>query len=515
MKGEKMLIGLGYIDRKFIEESENDTIGKRSAASHPTVKHRPKKPLLIAAAIGLMLLLMGCAAVTLLHLNELKIGEYTYTQYPRYEEDGTTTPAAEKAQSILSLQGVAGSPNQQAAKEWFDFIQADDPGESAPAFIAPDDYDAYGVTTQGQMDKVAEICEKYGLKPAGKGALLLTQAQDRMEEILGISGIFTEDAPAQATYVGGRFYACGNFNLDYRVSVQGLPEISLGYSYGDKAYFSTARLALEEGEPVQEWNYTTRQGANLLLVKTADRGYLFCDREDAFLQITLGSGLEPLPEMTRAEMEEVAEVLDYALKPQKPGDMQKLAEELEQLYSALTPVDDEEAARRQAEYALHQQHDSFGALIADIRENEAYFTTYCGIIYDDFQETMEYCLMDANGDGEEDLLLGRDGNVSAIWTMQDGKTHALCGCWAQGHLCQGYVYEFSVQEDGGHFHSYTDLRTGEDLGQVSYQPCDGIWYFQQEAQRKAISEAEAFAFMDSHTRIPLPEMKPVTEFPMD
>ena len=30
MKGEKMLIGLSYIDRKFIDESENDTVsGKK------------------------------------------------------------------------------------------------------------------------------------------------------------------------------------------------------------------------------------------------------------------------------------------------------------------------------------------------------------------------------------------------------------------------------------------------------------------------------------------------------
>jgi len=30
-------------------------------------------------------------------------------------------------------------------------------------------------------------------------------------------------------------------------------------------------------------------------------------------------------------------------------------------------------------------------------------------------------MMDANGDGVEDLILGRDGNINAIWTMKDGK----------------------------------------------------------------------------------------------
>lgn len=72
MKGEKMLIGLSYIDRKFIDESENDTVsgiklhestGQEASIS---IKRTMKRPLLIAAIIALMLSLMGCAAVTYL-----------------------------------------------------------------------------------------------------------------------------------------------------------------------------------------------------------------------------------------------------------------------------------------------------------------------------------------------------------------------------------------------------------------------------------------------------------------
>ena len=193
MKGEKMLIGLSYIDRKFIDESENDTVsGKKlhdssKQEANISMKRTLKRPLLIAAIITLMLFLMGCAAVVLLHLNDLKIGERTYTQHPLYLEDGTKTPATEKVKEIISVQGVAESPNQQAAKEWYEFTKAYDIvqkyPDGIPDFTAPDAYDSYWVPTQELVDKVDEICKKYDLKLVGEGALLLTQAEEAGEEM--------------------------------------------------------------------------------------------------------------------------------------------------------------------------------------------------------------------------------------------------------------------------------------------------------------------------------------------
>lgn len=150
-----------------------------------------------------------------------------------------------------------------------------------------------------------------------------------------------------------------------------------------------------------------------------------------------------------------------------------------------------------------------------MRDNEEYFTRYSGDTYLDFWETMEYCLMDADGNGTEDLILGRNGNINAIWTMKDGKTAGLQGSWAQGYLCEGYIFEFAVREDGSHFHSYSNLMTGEGLGQVSYYPSDGVWRYQKGNDIKGITEAEAFEIMNSYAHVELPEMKPVKDFPMN
>lgn len=523
MKGENMLMGLSYIDPKFVEESEKDTL-RENKLSHADrqeknyyMKRTLKRPLLIAAVIALMVFLMGCA-LAVLRLNDLKIGEETYTQRPLYLEDGTKTAATEKVREIISLQGVAESKNQQAAKEWYDFIQSYDQDRtlfnSSENFTKPAAYDAYWVYSQEMVDKADEICEKYGLKLEGQGALLLTQAQDRLKEILGIDGILKKDAPVQSEYVGGRFYECGNFNLDYRVTLEGKEPVRVAYSYADKAYFSSLYTVIEEPASAQEWNYTTADGTDLLLVKDVDYGYIFCDREDAFLYITLGGKMEEVPDITREEMEQLAEVLDYTLKPRQVENMASLAEELDALYRTPETVDPEEEAARQAEYEAHERHDNFADLIADMRDNEDYFTTYSSANYENFWDTMEYCLVDANGDGEEDLILGRNGNILEIWAMQDGKTAKIHGTFAQGYLCEGYVFEFSVVEDGSHYHSYYNMQTKKSLGEVYYYPSDGIWKFQKGNDRKELTEEEAFAIMNSYVHVELPEMKSVQEFPM-
>lgn len=66
MNGKDLLVDLSYIDRELIEESETETVsGKRIVF---------KRPLLIAAILGLMVFLLGCAVVAL-HLEDLRIGQ--------------------------------------------------------------------------------------------------------------------------------------------------------------------------------------------------------------------------------------------------------------------------------------------------------------------------------------------------------------------------------------------------------------------------------------------------------
>ena len=57
MNGKELFLGLSYINRKYIEEAEKDTVSSFSAQK----RSRLRRPLLIAAVIALTLLLVGCA----------------------------------------------------------------------------------------------------------------------------------------------------------------------------------------------------------------------------------------------------------------------------------------------------------------------------------------------------------------------------------------------------------------------------------------------------------------------
>lgn len=87
MKGKNLLLGLSYIERKFIEEAENDTL--------PVKCLTLRRPLLIAAMIALMLLLVGCGimvySMVRMRVEETKImygqtGETKVGEAVRFEE---------------------------------------------------------------------------------------------------------------------------------------------------------------------------------------------------------------------------------------------------------------------------------------------------------------------------------------------------------------------------------------------------------------------------------------------
>ena len=83
MNGKKLLIGLSYIDRKYIEESEQDVPVKKAITparnQHKAQSKRlsAKKIWLIAAVIALTALLVGCAVIYVLSLERLIVVDHT------------------------------------------------------------------------------------------------------------------------------------------------------------------------------------------------------------------------------------------------------------------------------------------------------------------------------------------------------------------------------------------------------------------------------------------------------
>lgn len=101
MNGKDLLIAMGDISPKYYQEAEFETM----AFSRKGIR----RPLLIAALIAMMLLLVGCAVAYALSMQDIKIGEHSIMQ-----TQGDSTDETEIQLDVLSLQGVKDSPNYLA-----------------------------------------------------------------------------------------------------------------------------------------------------------------------------------------------------------------------------------------------------------------------------------------------------------------------------------------------------------------------------------------------------------------
>ena len=538
MNGKDIFLGLQYVGEDLIELAEYGQFP--SGAAKPAGKAGTgtlKRHLTVAAIIALMLLLVGCAAWLCLHLEDLRIGEETYVENMRYREDGSKIPPTEKVKQFICIAGPEGSRNQLAAKEWLDFKQRYDPDGSlwkaAGGFEKPAQYDDYtDAYTQEMLDKIDEICQKYDLLLTGDAVIFQQGDQDLLAQVLGIESVVKENSGLTLEFGGARVSACGNFNVSYQAALQN-PQtgedytFTLIYDYRDKAYFTSGYLIIEDGEAVQQWNYTLPDGTEVLIV--SDQGgdaYILRDREDAFVDITIRNvgwnWDSPGDVMSRADMELIAKALDYSLKPQKVEDTARLQAQLEADWQARQNQgeDSAEVERRRQLLEENEHCDSYKDLICRMRDNESYFTDYCSVAYEHFWDTMEYTLLDVTGDGEEDLILGRDGHIHAIWTIRDGKTDRVASSYDEGYLCGGNVYEDYVFLDGKPYHWYFRINTDgrlEQLMEVNYDTYSGSWMLDESEDGTGstpISEEQATQIIDSFVRIPL-EMESVQAFPMN
>lgn len=527
MNGKSLLIDLSHIDRKFIEESEWEMIsGDR--VFWPGKKLR-RKPMLVAALIALMLLLMGCAAVLLMHLDDLRIGQEQYIANMQYREDGSKIPASEKTRNFICTVGAEGSKTQQALMEWMEFREQCNIQMNAEDYEKPDIYMDYPVYSEAMEEKLKDILNRYGLKPTGAAVIFQMQDEALFTETTGVENVVKENSSVETEFGGARVNACGNFNVSYNAFYTRTEDgnsycFMMNYNYHDKDYFGSTYFTIEDADAVQQWNYTTSHGAEVLIVnEKGEDTHILCDRADAFLDVTVRNVGEnwdsPSDVMSRQDMEEIADALNFTLTTAEIPDMDQLTARLEESrinYDNQDLTEFYEARKR--EYEANECKSSFAELIACMRDNEAYFTGQKNAAYEDFWETAEYTLQDVTDDGENELLLGKNGSIFAIWTMKDGVTHHLEGGYPEGYLCEGNVFEHYTFLDGQPFHFYRQLTNGgysAMILNIGYHRAVGAWLLEKpDSEPEQISEEEAMKIIDSFIRIEM-DMKPICGFPLE
>lgn len=339
MNGKDIFMGLKYVGEDLIEEAEYGHFPLRETSP---AKKTPKlrRSLLVAAVIAMMLLLVGCAVVYVLRMQEIRIGEQqTYRDIFAYDPD--TGAAVEYlgqetvTEQVLTLAGMKGSPNYLAAQEWFAFKQEYDPDYSiimelqkvgaVPEF--PEEYESYNIYSREMKDKLDEILKKYNLKLIGRTIPFRTE--ELTCKALGLENIVAagSNAAMELDYAG--YQECGNLNMDFDLILPDGENTRCHIFYMRKDAFTEDVISLEEIESWKEWNYTTASGADVLIFCSPSDwwGYVFCNMpnytvtlrftfiDEQYSNDIAGNMIVDKEIMTERQIEQLADAVDFSFEP--------------------------------------------------------------------------------------------------------------------------------------------------------------------------------------------------------
>lgn len=494
-----LLDAIGDVRGDFLLEAQQLREGRTKKILRPR-----RKLLLIAAVIALSLLLVGCAVAYVLRLRDLTLGTISRESVPTYyDEEGNLIPTEASAapRSVVSLQGA----NQQAYAEWDEFLRNYQPDGTAAAQLEtsrgasaealPENYrDIYSCYTPEMVTTLQNIAEKYGLNLLKKEYdCTYDYEADVLLQSLRLDGVVKADRVESCQYLHGYFFDNGSFSLPMELTAEAGAEpvfAEMDYVRKDCLYPYTTTVAITQ--TLREWNYTTRDGAALLLVLDGENGHIFADRPDAFIHIYVDASRR---EMQPEDLEKIAECFDYAAGPQAPN-----SAEVTQFFAQAQKA--YEASRGSERQALYS--GGYGAYVAQ-RVEQAYSPFY--------RDNLQYSLLDLNGDGIEELV---DYQALQILTLKDGQCAAYFdalrdapGVYGLFYFCQdgtvlikstmdGSCYYYRPESDGLEFILAVDEKLGSWTLYREPKRLEGERIIEPE-ERQAITKEEAYAIIDSYS----------------
>lgn len=527
MTGKDLFIALGDISHKYYDEAEYGTISV--AHEHKSLR----RPLLIAAVIAMALLLVGCAVVYALSLQDMKVDEEIITQEEWHGPAGEYAPATEWVSSILSLQGFNGSPEQLAMKEWLDFQNQYDQDyalRNANNFNesgVPEQYNlTYGCYTFEMMDKLNEILDKYQLEPLGAIIHFDRWESPLLNQALQMEGLCRPGF--QVDSMAGYFFPEGSFHAEFHQALEAEQNSRIiSFTYAKTHYLYPNYFAVKDLELWEQWHYTTADGTDVLLATYENALLIICDCGDGFIHISTENAAPYLPydasaePMTRQKAEQIADSFNYSIRPQPcdPAKVESMRADYPEPERQISPYIGFRIAPDGRWFPREEISDSFEHYVSFLLEN------------DDNPENLEYCIVDLDSDGKEEIVIGWH-DTGRIWQVtkmekidEDSKTEEVSIRYVRGHLYEGPILE-NIEEqrydDSMTHHRYEDFN-GNLIQEFRYNAETKTWEkwvrkiqvngFDEDVW-ETIPESEFRTYRDSLVPLSL-DMKPLREFSME
>ena len=340
MNGKDIFLGLKYVGDDLIEKAEYGQFPTKAEHTATQKKRMSiRRPFLIAAIIAMMLLLVGCAVIYVLSLQEIKLGDQTMT-YDISNFDPETGEFYEGQESVrqqvLTLAGLSNTPAAKAAREWYEFTDSYDPDleikksvwGNIPDF--GDKYYGYDLYTQEMKDKLDEILDKYDLKLRGK--LIEFETPKRMLQAMDIESLLNPDTGAKLDIeFPYRYYENGVMYLNAILTLPGEngdETVRVFLNYLPKDCFIPDTAVLTEAQ-WEEWNYTTAGGDDVLILRAEESSsaWLLCDTGSSTVSISVdvlrnmseevidGVPVVQYEMMPKEQLERLADAIDFSLQP--------------------------------------------------------------------------------------------------------------------------------------------------------------------------------------------------------
>ena len=259
----------------------------KEAAAHPETEEHPKRrtfrrSLLLAAALGLIVAFGSVAYAT---------GWFGLRSAVMYHDNGDPDQPYGNT-DVMSLQGLAGSPEFEANARWQAFYDSYDPDGAILASIGNSDtglgprYDAYPCYTREMADTLDAIAEESGLELLS-GLTLYGAAElpDWMRNTLPQScGAFDHCTYDAYSFDNGSFKTEGAFLFcDARWPY----ETNYQFVCNRKGYLSVSYLAIGDADDYTQWAYETASGVTVTLALGPDKALIIADLPDAYLVVNV------------------------------------------------------------------------------------------------------------------------------------------------------------------------------------------------------------------------------------